>query len=303
VNHLRPRILECRAAAGRQILDITVAVNGETFAACFDAADTFSVMQWTGSLEVCRITAPSTVEAVTFSPDGRQIAAACADGRVYVFAVPDGHQVTNMQGGQEGYYEIAWSPDGNLIAAGHYDPLVSLFDMRGNAGPVILDSGVFCDEGRTAVAFSPDGALLATSAGSNIVRRSVPRMKSRKLSLRNQGFIIDLGFSNHGNHIAGLAEREGKCSLHLWGGDTDRALGHILLPAFSQRMAWSFDDSFVAVIESDRPGVSLWDPATFARSLQSLEEVAMSMSAIAANPQRLALIAGSDAGDIVIWEA
>jgi hypothetical protein len=67
-------------------------------------------------------------------------------------------------------------------------------------------------------------------------------------------------------------------------------------------MAWAADDSFIAVVERDEPGASLWNPNTLKQSETVLEGVPATMATIAAHPQRLALIAGSEAGEVFIWE-
>ncbi|HTB87036.1 MAG TPA: WD40 repeat domain-containing protein [Steroidobacteraceae bacterium] len=302
MTKLQPRFIERLGARGRAITDIAVTSDGETFAVCFDHEATLAVASWAAGTQICQITAPSTVEAIAFAPDGGRIAAACVDGRVYEFEIPGANQVAQLEGGNGGYYDVAWSPDGSLIVAGHYEPIVSAFDALGIRPATTLDAGIFSDEGRTAVAFSPDGATFASTAGNTLLRWSVPQMKCRKLELKEYAFIVDAQFSRSGMLVAGLAEIEGRCSLHVWHSATGRKRGHIALPQFSQRMAWSADDSFIAVIERDAPGVSLWDPALLERSQTSLEGVAMAMSAIAAHPERVAVIGGSEAGDLVIWE-
>jgi len=303
MKKLQKRILECGAAGDKAIADVAVAADGETFAVCFQDEGTLFVASWTTGAQTCRITAQAAIEAIAFAPDGRRIATACADGRVYIFELPSAFQVAVMQGKHGGYHDIAWSPDGTLIAAGHYEPLVAVFDAQGTDPAVTLEPDIFSDEGRTAVAFSPDGGMLASTAGNTILLHSVPQMKCRKLALKEYAFFVDVGFPRRGNLIAGLAESEGRCWLHVWETAAGRKRGHIALPEFSQRMAWSADGSFIAVIERGEPGVSLWDPVTLKRSKTSLEGVAMAMSAIAAHPSRAALIAGSEAGDLVIWEA
>ena len=289
------------AASGRAaIADVAVAPDGATFAACLGR--TLVIADWTSGREIARRDLPATVEAIAFAPDGLRIAAACADGDVALLEVPALAELGRLSSDNGGYRDLAWSTDGACLAAGHYEPLVSVFELAGTAAPTTLDPQIFSDEGRTAVAFAPDGKTLASTAFNAILSWSLPGMKKRKLALREHAFLLDLAFAGDGHALAGIAETEGRMALHLWTGDAAKKLGKIDLPGFSQRLAWSADGTLVAVTERDTPGLSLWDPAALVRSDASVQPVEMAMSAVAAHPRRLAFVAGSEDGRLVIWE-
>jgi WD40 repeat protein len=308
VAELKHRRREDIDAGGAAIADVAAAPDGETFAVCFER--TLLVAPWNPGGGVEHFDAEAPIDAVAFSPDSARLALAGADGRVRIFEREAGRVVTELQGEHEGHHDVAWSPTGQVIAAGHHEPFVTLFDAGSGGKLAALDPKVFSDEGRTAVAFRPDGGVLASTAASSILQWSLPRpvppggrgVKRRKLGLKDYAFFVDVAFSGAGDTLAALAETEGEITLHFYQMPDGKKRGHIALPHFSQRLAWSADDAFIAVIENDAPGVSLWDPERLDRSETTIEGAMAAMTAIAAHPRRSALVAGSDNGQVFVWE-
>jgi len=241
--------------------------------------------------------------ALAFAPDGSRMACACDDGSIHLLDVTGLCEAQVLASEHGGYYEIAWSPDGRRIAGAHIDPLVSLFDLSGSEPAKTLDPKIFSDEGRTAVAFSPDGAILASTGYNAIPRWSAGGQRLKRLGVKGYTFFLDIAFAPDASAVAAIAETEGRMTLHFWTADGARKIGKIALPGFSARVAWSSDSSFVAVTESETPGLSLWSPQSLARSEISVHGVSMDMAALAAHPARRAFIAGSEHGQLVIWEA
>jgi WD40 repeat protein len=122
---------------------------------------------------------------VAFSPDGRLIASADPDGDVQVWFAATGLQDRDLPSGGTGTSdiaqpavgtEVAFSPDGRLVASGSTDGYVRVWNLaagRPVGHPIAVDPSPrgsrSLAEGVTAVAFSHDG-LLATAGGSGYVR-------------------------------------------------------------------------------------------------------------------------------------
>jgi hypothetical protein len=108
------------------------------------------------------------VFALAFSSDGRTIASGGADGSVSVWDVASGQmRATCKRTGRPGaVLALTFSPDGNLLASAHRHGTVTLWDLEKGEERAVLRQGrrylILFGERAAAVAFSPDGRLLAT---------------------------------------------------------------------------------------------------------------------------------------------
>ncbi len=99
------------------------------------------------------------VPCVRYSPDGRNLAAACS-GTVTLWQPPD-PKPKKVLHCYHGVYSVAFSPDGEFLAAGTDDGLVAIWDSV-SAEPRTIR---LCDHGRIhALAFDHDGQSLAYGA-------------------------------------------------------------------------------------------------------------------------------------------
>ena len=102
-----------------------------------------------------------TVEGVAFSPDGRLLATASADGTARLWDPATGDHLRTLTGHTNTVEGVAFSPDGRLLATASADGTARLWNpatgdhlrtLTGHTGYV------------WGVAFSPDGHLLATAS-------------------------------------------------------------------------------------------------------------------------------------------
>jgi WD40 repeat protein len=112
---------------------------------------------------------PRSINALAFSPDGGRMVIADASGRVLLWDVGAGRELTRWQAHESGILGLALSPDGRLIATACYaDGGVRLWDAisGGQRGALKVSTCV------PALAFSPDGTLLAMARGDGIASLS-----------------------------------------------------------------------------------------------------------------------------------
>ena len=75
--------------------------------------------------------------ALSWSPDGKQIAVAGASPEVTIYNAESGEKVAKCTGHSAGIYTISWSPDSKTLATGGFDGQVRLYD--GRAGNLIRE--------------------------------------------------------------------------------------------------------------------------------------------------------------------
>jgi mono/diheme cytochrome c family protein len=111
------------------------------------------------------------VRAVTFSPDGKWVAAAGGQparfGEIKIWDAATGALVRTIRGHVDSIYAIAFSPSGDRLASGSYDRLVKIWDPATGQEVRTLkehSDAVF------AVGFMPGGTRVVSAAGDRTIK-------------------------------------------------------------------------------------------------------------------------------------
>ncbi|MEB3830665.1 serine/threonine-protein kinase [Phormidium sp. CCY1219] len=197
------------------------------------------------------------VHSVTFSPDGRLLAAGGANGTISVWEVAFRRQIRTLSGGRGPVRCVAFSRNGRLLAAGFDEGAISLWDvatwrvlrtLEGHSGAV------------NSVAFSPDGLLLVSgSADTSIALWDVRTGEDKQVGWGRSRAVNSVAISPCGQFLAcGCANR----TILLW----DFRAWQQLIPltghsASVNSVAFS-PDGLTLASASDDTSIVLWDVKT-----------------------------------------
>jgi WD40 repeat protein len=235
----------------------------------------------------------SGVLALTFVPRSTLLVSGTNDGAVGLWDGSDGTLLWKTQGHSDRVNTVAVSPDGTLLATGSRDETVQVRNLKSSAAMHVLRSGTgavtsiaFAPNGQTlaagtmsgvllwnarsgtlsrrvqsgnavsAIAFSPDGALLASSGYDRIVRLWNARSGQLVRSLpRAQLSITSLVFSPDSRILATGSVG----SASLWDVRSARVLRTLRhVGSVVTEVVFSPDGKTLATSSSDK-FVRLWD--------------------------------------------
>ena len=142
----------------------------------------------------------SPICSLDFSPDASAVAAGTKDGSVHLWRTTDGAHVHSLMGHGDAVVSLAFSPAGNALASASLDRTVKVWDLSTGAVTHELEH----PWAMTAVAFSPDGAVLAVAGAADDTRQLLNTADwSIALTLESTaGGFADLAFSPNGRVLA-----------------------------------------------------------------------------------------------------
>ena len=246
---------------------------------------------------------------VAFSPDGMLLASPDADGTVRLWDSVTGQLVRTIQAGNGRVIGVAFSPDGTLASASK-DGKVRLWDP--DTGRLIRMIQADADPNGdvvNAVAFSPDGTLLASADVGGKVRLWDPGtgrlVRVIQADTGPDGAVRAMAFSPEGT-LASAGEDDG--AVRLWNPVTGRLVRTIQADAgpngaVVNGVAFSPDGMLLA--SADFSGtVRLWDLDTgrLVRVIQADTSPSGDVIGVAFSPDGMLLASADADGTVRLWD-
>ena len=254
------------------------------------------------------------VRSIAFSTDGKFLVSGSADETVRLWDVATGTPLRSFAGADDWVQSVAFSPDGVLIAAGtgQISPNKASSGKSALLWDVASGRLLHTLNGHTnsvdAVAFSPDGKLLASGSGDNTVRLwDVASGGALRTLSGHTDKVLTVAFAPDGKSLASAGWDR---MIKFW----DPASGSVIHSIGGHRTAqvakMSADGKILAVGYGDsQSNVMLWNPAigeatrSFNQQLDaSGSGTGQAVLSLAFSPNGLSLATSGWYNDIELWD-
>lgn len=228
---------------------------------------------------------------------GRMFAAALQDRSVRLYAAENGEEMQNMQD-EFLCTSLAFSPRGDVVAAGSVEHIINLWDIRtadctarlkGHTYPVLC------------LAFSPDGGRLVSGSGDTTLVTWDIDNRAQLLQLKGHGFyVVTCDWDPKGDRIvsgsvdANIVEWDANSGEQIAKHDEHRAA--------VQQVKFSHDGNYLASGSSDL-NIVIWDSSERPMKVKGiLQGHESEVRALSFSPDGKYLASGSADKDLFLWD-
>ena len=203
------------------------------------------------------------VKDVVFSPDGQILATAAQ--HVKLWNINSRNEIATLQH-NEYVLALAFSPNGQLLAAGEYGGSIRIWDVATQRVVAQFEgdtSGVY------TLVFSPDGRTLASAGYQGLIKLWTVSDWTLQGTLQNFGTAYSLDFSPNGKALASAAHTK----VTLWSVESGEEIGSLTgYPAWVFGVDFSPDGRYLASCGDDGT-VRVQNIESYLQTLQQREMV------------------------------
>jgi WD40 repeat protein len=228
------------------------------------------------------------VNAVAYSPDGKQLATAGRDTTAKIWDAATGTELVTLRSHSQSIEDVAFSPDGKILATASDDKTVKLWEVESWKELRTLDVN---DDIVWSISFSADGRLLATAGEATA---KVWDVDTGQLLLTLKGQTGPVAFSPVGNQLATLSD-DG--TTKIWDVETWEEI--LSLPYAANTLAFSPDGKRLATANTE---LKVWDVTTGDELVGATGFTAI-VRGIAFNPDGSQIATGGQDGTVVLWDS
>jgi len=162
-------------------------------------------------LRVFQEIADRVVNTCAYSPDGRRIAAACADDTLGIWDVDTGKRLHVFTGHTKKITACAYSPDGRKLVSASWDKTLKVWDLATGKCTLVLEGH---SEWVTACSVANDGRrVVSASFDKTLILWDIETGDKLRILRGHKDAVVGCTFSPDGRHVASVSRDN---SLKVW---------------------------------------------------------------------------------------